>query len=85
MNILPMDKITKVSKPQADALNSMAEAGIKLNNSQVILSAVAGAIVIIQAAIKFAQNHDDNKHEERMMKLELEKLKIEYENNKEEE
>ena len=85
MNILPMDKITKVSKPQADALNSMAEAGIKLNNSQVILIAVAGAIVIIQSVIKFAQNHDDNKHEERMTKLELEKLKIEYETNKEEE
>ena len=85
MDILPIDKITKVSKPQADALNSMAEAGIKLNNSQVILITVAGAIAIIQAAIKFAQNHDNNKHEECMMKLELEKLKIEYGNNKEEE
>ena len=89
---LPMDKVTRVSKPQADALNSMAEAGIKFNNSKVILIAVAGTIAIIQAAIKFAENHNNNKleeekmrHEEEMMRLEIEKMKIENKNIKEEE
>ena len=81
---LPMDKVTRVSKPQADALNSMAEAGIKFNNSKVILIAVAGTIAIIQAAIKFAENHN-NKLEEEMMRLEIEKMKIENKINKEEE
>lgn len=90
---LPMDKVTRVSKPQADALNSMAEAGIKFNNSKVILIAVAGTIAIIQAAIKFAENHNNNnkleeekmRHEEEMMRLEIEKMKIENKINKEEE
>lgn len=82
MNILPMDKVTHVSKPQADAINSMADSVVKVNNSKAILIGVAGAIAVLQAIIVLIQNHDNNKHEERMKELEIEKLKVELEKHK---
>ena len=79
---LPFNKVTQLTKPQADALKSMAESAIKTNNSVAACIGVAGAVAILTAIVTLIQNHDNNKHEERMKELEIEKLKVELENHK---
>ena len=75
---VPLDDITKLTKAKADNYTQV----IKSKN---VMIGVVGTFVIIEAIISLIKNRDNNNHEERMMKLELEKLKLELENNKEEE
>ena len=75
---IPLDDITKLTKAKADNYTQVV-------NSKTVMIGVVGTIVIIEAIIALMKNRDNNIHEERMAEFELEKFKLELENNKEEE